>query len=143
MHEPFVDPDPFAPRWRELTAVPRPSYRFDPIAWGARPGDGPEDNLVCDAAELAEAGDRAGARELLMDALTADLRCLDAHAHLGNLEFDRAPARALVHYELGLRIGSLSGSSTAALTTRGELRWVSGGASGRWGRGCRRRWRRR
>lgn len=106
--EPFVDPDPFAPRWRELTAVPRPSYRFDPIAWGALAGRDPEDNLVCDAAELAKAGDFVGARELLMDVLVADLRCLDAHAHLGNLEFKWSPARALVHDELGIRIGELS-----------------------------------
>ena len=106
--EAFAEPDPFAPRWRELTAEPRRAYRFDPIAWGALAGQNPEDNLVCDAAELAEAGDPAGARELLMEVLTADLRCLDAHAHLGNLEFKWSPARALVHYELGTRIGELS-----------------------------------
>lgn len=30
-----------------------------------------------------------------------------AHAHLGNLVFDTFPARALVHYEIGMRIGEL------------------------------------
>jgi hypothetical protein len=30
--------------------------------------------------------------------------CIDAHAHLGSLEFDRSPQRAIVHYEIGLRI---------------------------------------
>ena len=38
----------------------------------------------------------------------ADVRCLDAHAHLGNLELKWSPARALVHYQLGIRIGELS-----------------------------------
>lgn len=68
----------------------------------------PEDNPTCDAADLAAAGDRKGARELLMDVLCEELRCLGAHAHLGNLVFDRAPASALTHYEMGMRIGELS-----------------------------------
>lgn len=28
--------------------------------------------------------------------------------HLGNLEFDRSPERAIVHYEMGIRIAELS-----------------------------------
>ena len=43
-----------------------------------------------------------------METLGADLRCIDAHAHLGNLLFDRSPERAMVHYEIGIRIGELS-----------------------------------
>jgi hypothetical protein len=35
-------------------------------------------------------------------------RCLDAHAHLGNLAFDRCPKDAIRHYEAGYRIGELS-----------------------------------
>ncbi len=31
-----------------------------------------------------------------MEALGIDVRCIDAHAHLGNLEFDRSPERAIV-----------------------------------------------
>lgn len=45
---------------------------------------------------------------LLMDLCHADLRCLDAHSHLGNLAFDRWPEHAIHHYEAGLRIGELS-----------------------------------
>ena len=37
-----------------------------------------------------------------------DLRCIDAHAHLGNWVFARAPEKAIVHYEIGLAIGELS-----------------------------------
>ena len=40
--------------------------------------------------------------------LIADLRCLDAHAHLGNLAFDRSPKTALRHYDIGRQIGELS-----------------------------------
>lgn len=106
--EPYVAPDPYAPLWRRLTTKPRPSFEFDGIAWGALPGLDLDENPTCDAAELIEAGDRVGARELLMDALCADLRCIDAHAHLGNLEFDGWPERAMAHYEVGIRIGELS-----------------------------------
>jgi hypothetical protein len=106
--EPYRRPDPYAPLWKQLTAKPRPAYEFDRIAWGALPGLSADENPTCDAAELMEAGDDEGAREILMEALGADLRCLDAHAHLGNLVFDRSPERAIVHYELGMRIGELS-----------------------------------
>ncbi len=106
--EPYRRPDPYAPLWRQLTAKPRPSYEFDGIAWGALPGLSIDENPTCHAAELAEAGDREGACALLMDVLGTDLRCLDAHAHLGNLAFDSSPERARVHYEIGMRIGELS-----------------------------------
>ena len=106
--EPFRRPDPYAPLWRKLTATSRPDFRMDPIAWGQFPGAGEEDNPTCDAAELAEAGDYIGARDLLMETLGTDLRCLDAHAHLGNHKFDDSPERAIVHYEIGIRIGELS-----------------------------------
>jgi tetratricopeptide (TPR) repeat protein len=43
-----------------------------------------------------------------MKMLAADLRCLDAHAHLGNFLFARRPADAIRHYEVGVRIGELS-----------------------------------
>ncbi len=48
---------------------------------------------------------------------TAKLNCsdsatakesLDAHAHLGNFEFDHAPKKAIRYYEAGMRIGELS-----------------------------------
>jgi hypothetical protein len=106
--EPYRRPDPYAPLWKKLTATPRPSFEFDGIAWGALPGLDADENPTCDAAELADAGDREGARELLMETLGTDLRCIDAHAHLGNLVFDQSPQHAMVHYEIGIRIGELS-----------------------------------
>jgi hypothetical protein len=43
-----------------------------------------------------------------MQLCEADLRCLDAHAHLGIFLFDARPAAAIRHYEVGVRIGELS-----------------------------------
>jgi tetratricopeptide (TPR) repeat protein len=107
-YEPFRSPDPYAPLWRKLTAKRRPSYEMDRIAWGAFPDADIEANPTCDAAELAESGDIEGARELLMDVVMKELRCIDAHAHLGNLEFDNSPQQATAHYEVGIGIGELS-----------------------------------
>lgn len=107
-YEPYRRPDPYAGLWRRLTAKPRASYVLDPIAWGAFPGADLEDLPVCDAAELREAGDEEGARELLMGVLHRDLRCIDAHAGLGNIEFERRPQDAMVHFEIGMRITELS-----------------------------------
>ena len=106
--EPYRRPDPYAPLWRKHTARPRACFEFDCIAWGAFPGEDPEDNATCNAAELAEEGDLEGAEALLKAVLLRDLRCLDAHAHLGNLAFKPSPQRALLHYEVGIRIGELS-----------------------------------
>ncbi|MHB8874019.1 MAG: hypothetical protein ACYC8T_10070 [Myxococcaceae bacterium] len=111
VYEPYRRRDPYSLLWRKNTARPRTCYEMDPIAWGAFPDSKSEDlgdNATCQAAELAEAGDVEGARELLMSLTLKDLRCIDAHAHLGNLEFDLSPEFALVHYEVGFRIGELS-----------------------------------
>ena len=108
-YDPFERREPYFPLWQKLTAKPRASCDMDPIAWGAFPdAKDPEDNPTFDATDLAEAGDVGGARALLMDVLLRDLRCLDAHAHLGNLAFDLWPERAMAHYEVGVRIGELS-----------------------------------
>jgi len=106
--EPYRRPDFYAPLWKRLTAKPRASFEFDQIAWGALPGSDFDENPTCDAAELMEAGDREGANDILMEMLGIDLRCIDAHVHLGNLEFERSPERAMVHYEIGIKIGELS-----------------------------------
>ena len=107
-YEPYRDPEPYAPLWRKLTDEPRIGFEMDPIAWGAFPGSDLDDNPTNEAAELKDLGDLDGARKLLMDALCTDLRCIDAHAHLGNHEFGRRPARAMLHYEIGIRIAELS-----------------------------------
>ena len=109
VHEAPEDGDPYVPIWQRLTAEPRPCFEMHEIAWGGQaPGSDDDNNVISDASELAEAGDLAGARDILMDVLCDDLRCIDAHAHLGNHAFDRAPETALLHYEVGIRIAELS-----------------------------------
>ena len=43
-----------------------------------------------------------------MRALAEDLRCLDAHAHLGSFEFEHRPKQAMRHYTVGAGIGALA-----------------------------------
>lgn len=90
-----------------------PTYRMDDVAyvWAEDRADESEfldDDIVTVSNELAESGDHAGARRLLMDALLPDLRFLDAHAHLGNRAFDHWPELAVQHYGVGVAIGDLS-----------------------------------
>ena len=72
----------------------------DPEDWDSDP--------ILEAADLKAAGDRSGAEKILVEMLAVDLRCLDAHAHLGNFSFARRPEDAIRHYEVGTRIGELS-----------------------------------
>ena len=75
------------------------------------PGEDPNDPFadpITESNDRKDAGDFAGAEKLLYEMCEADLRCLDAHAHLGNLEFEHHPKQAVRHYEVGLRIGELS-----------------------------------
>jgi hypothetical protein len=74
---------------------------------GAEPADWDSDPIT-ESNELKDAGDYRGALKILMDLCDADLRCLDAHAHLGNIVFDSRAADAARHYEVGVRIGELS-----------------------------------
>lgn len=85
----------------------RPMFEMEQVLPSFDPEDFDSDPIV-EASELETAGDWAAAREILMKLLAQDLRCLDAHAHLGNFAFDHEPAEALRHYEMGLSIGTLS-----------------------------------
>src|SRR6185295_15500371 len=79
----------------------RPMFEMEQVIPGADRQDFDSDPII-EASELNEAGDRAGARAILMDLLARDLRCLDAHAHLGNFAFDHQPAEAQRRYEIGM-----------------------------------------
>ncbi len=96
-----------------------PAYARPIIAWGPRrqyemeqvlPGEIMDEmsDPISDSNDLRDAGDHRGAYRLLMETCRLDLRCLDAHSHLGLFEFDRNPGLAIRHYEVGLRIGELS-----------------------------------
>jgi len=86
---------------------PRPAYEMEQVVPGRDPDDFDSDPIG-ESNDLKDAGDGAAAYKLLMDLCQADLRCLDAHAHLGNFVFDHGPTEAIRHYEVGVRIGELS-----------------------------------
>ena len=85
---------------------PRPKFEMEQVLPGTKPED--DTDPIIDANELKAMGDYAGARRILMELCRADLRCLDAHAHLGNLVIANRPEDAIRHYEVGMRIGELS-----------------------------------
>lgn len=89
-----------------LAAGVRPEYEMDQVIPGYNPTD--DDDPIVVAADRMEGGDGAGARELLMSLLAEDLRCVDAYAHLGNMDIDSDPGKALRYYQTGMAIAELS-----------------------------------
>jgi hypothetical protein len=87
---------------------PRPEFEMEQVLPGADPDGDPFEDPIINSNELKDNGDPLGAKKILMDICQDDLRSLDAHAHLGNFLFDSMPAKAIRHYEVGLRIGELS-----------------------------------
>lgn len=86
---------------------PRREFEMEQVL----PGEDSEDPFfdpVTESNERKESGDAEGAYRILMDLCQTDLRCLDAHAHLGNLVWDQWPKDAIRHYEAGFQIGELS-----------------------------------
>lgn len=86
---------------------PRQTFEMEQVIPGVEADDFDSDPIL-EANDLKEAGDYGDAQKILMDLCQADLRCLDAHAHLGNFAFDYGPKEAIRHYEVGMRIGELS-----------------------------------
>jgi len=86
---------------------PRLIFEMEQVLPGEDPDD-PYDDPIIRANDLKDAGNWEGAGEILMELCRADLRCLDAHSHLGNLVFKMRPEDAIRHYEVGFRIGELS-----------------------------------
>jgi hypothetical protein len=86
---------------------PRPEFEMEQVLPGATP-DNPFSDPITESNDLKAAGDHSGAERVLMELCESDLRCLDAHSHLGTLIFDSRAEHAIRHYEVGLRIGELS-----------------------------------
>jgi len=86
---------------------PRDEFEMEQVLPGWDPDD-PDSDPITESNGLKDAGDPRAALKILMNLCEADLRCLDAHAHLGNIAFNSMPADAIRHYEVGLRIGELS-----------------------------------
>jgi len=86
---------------------PRPEFEMEQVLPGAD-SDDPFSDPIGESNDRKDSGDAEGAYKLLMDLCQTDLRCLDAHSHLGNFVFEHRPKDAIRHYETGFRIGELS-----------------------------------
>lgn len=107
IHEPIEEPPLLRRMWLR-TSKPRHYFELEQVLPGFDPVVDMDEDPILAASELNREGEWMRAREILMDLLVQDLRCLDAHAHLGNFAFDRHPEEALLHYDIGVRIGELS-----------------------------------
>lgn len=96
-------------RWRDETVARgrRRVVEMEQILPGFSPDDDADDPII-QAADLLQAGDRDGAVRALLDLAAKELRCLDAHAHLGHFALGIDPGRALRHYEVGIALGAAS-----------------------------------
>lgn len=96
------------PAWAQaiIKRGPRRMYEMENIIPGSRVED--DNDPILKANELCEQGKTPQAKKLLMALLSRDIRCIDAHAHLGNLAFDKEPHAALRHYRRGVQIGDLT-----------------------------------
>jgi len=83
---------------------PRPMFEMEQVLPGedpeeqVLPGEDPDDPFndpITRSNDLKYAGERAEAEKILMELCRADLRCLDAHSHLGNFVFDHRPQNAM------------------------------------------------
>jgi len=86
---------------------PRPQFEMEQVLPGWDP-EGADDDPISRSNDLREAGEDSEAYRILADCCLADLRCLDAHAHLGLFAFENSPEQAICHYEVGVQIGELS-----------------------------------
>ncbi len=107
------------PEWAVpiIARGPRPEFEMEQVIPGADPEE--LDDPIIRSNDLKAVGNIAEAYDVLLELLAADLRCLDAHAHLGNLAYDRHLEEGLRHYEIGMRIGELS----LGENFDGTLRW--------------------
>ena len=85
----------------------RPQFEMEQVLRGFDCEE-PDSDSSAQSNDRRDAGDADGAYQILMDICQADLRCRDAHAHLGNFCFERRPEDSIRHYEAGYRIGELS-----------------------------------
>lgn len=103
--------DPLSDWVKEIIAAgSRPMFEMEQVMPGVKREDLDIDtDPILQAVDLKDSGDLLGAVKVLAELLILDLRCLDAHSHLGNFAFHRDdPETALRHYDVGRQIGELS-----------------------------------
>lgn len=112
-HEDLMeDRNPFKKYYLPIIAYgKRQSYEMEQIYPFGDPEDFDSDPIF-QAVDAYGKGDYKKAYKIIAEILTVDLRCIDAHAHLGNWHFDskydESVKRAMQHYETGKRIAELS-----------------------------------
>jgi len=84
----------------------RPQFEMEQVLPREDPNN-PDEDPITRSSDMKNAGEADEARHVRMEALESDVRCLDAHAHLGNMVFDDWPQQAVSHYEIGKAIGEL------------------------------------
>ncbi len=90
-----------------IAAGIRPVFEMEAFIPGQDLDDIDSDPIY-EAVELFHSGYERAALSSLNKMLEQDLRCIDAHAHLGSFTFDTDPKMALKHYEVGKAIAELS-----------------------------------
>lgn len=99
--------EPSDPILREIVAVgPRDAWELEQVVPGVDWETGYDP--IFEAVELAGRAERRGARRLLEALIAEDLRCLDAHAHLGSFAYEYSALVALPHFESGVAVGESS-----------------------------------
>lgn len=91
-----------------IASGPRPQFEMEQVVPGFQPSLDIDAHPIDQACDLEESGDFQSAEKVLMRLLEGDLRCLDAHAHLGRCRFEYRPDVAIRHYEVGVAVGALS-----------------------------------
>lgn len=111
----FKEEDPYAKYYLPIVAFgPRKKNELERVI----PFDNPdefEDDPIISLENAIESGDKTTADQILGEVLVEDLRCIDAHARLGNLELDTSTTlssssikKAIRHFEIGVKITELS-----------------------------------
>lgn len=85
----------------------RPEYEMEQVLPGMKEDDYDSDPIR-EALELKDSGHFRKALNKLSDILEEDIRCIDAHSHLGLFKFDSCHEWAGLYYEVGVRIGEYS-----------------------------------
>jgi uncharacterized protein (DUF433 family) len=105
-----------------IAAGPRPMFEMEQVLPGGYE-DGSDYDPICEAVDLRESRDYDGARRIIETLLTTDLRCIDAHAHLGNWSLNLGTPldmeKAKRHYEVGMGLAGL----TLGKDFNGVLSW--------------------
>ena len=86
----------------------RPAFVMEQVIPGWDADNDPFSDPISESNDLRGAGKHHDALKILMNLCDSNLRCLDAHVHLGNFVFNRFVKDAIRHFEVGVRIGELS-----------------------------------